>query len=643
MLSTASGGSSQRIDQHSASGAQRRLPLGAELLSPASVSLRVWAPRRRQVEVELRHDRQGATKYMTPLAPEADGYFSGVVEGPAAGWLYGFRLDGGERLFPDPASRFQPFGPDGLSQIVDPADFRWTDEAWRGVPNAGQVIYELHIGTFTREGTWRSAMERLPHLAELGVTLLEVMPVADFPGKFGWGYDGVSMFAPTRLYGEPNDFRAFVDRAHGLGLGVILDVVYNHFGNIHNFIYEYAQEFRSQSYDNEWGDALNFDGPGSDGVRSFFETNARYWVSEFHLDGFRFDATQSIHDASERHVLAAITSAAREAAGGRSIFLAAENEPQEVRTVRAPEAGGHGMDAVWNDDFHHAARVCLTGQSRAYYSDYRGTPQELIAATTRGFIYQGQLSQWQKKPRGTPTKGLNGRHFVSCLQNHDQVANSATGQRLHLLTSPGRYRAMTALWLLAPHTPLFFQGQEFCASSPFLYFADPPGEAAVLVAKGRGDFLSQFPNLATEADRAGLARPDNPATFERCQLRWEEATVHESSLRLHRDLLRLRREDPVLRLHDMGRITGAVLGPQALVLRFWGEEEDRLLLANFGADLRFTPCAECLLAPPEARIWSPLWHSEDRCYGGQGGLDLLTAEGWYLPAEAVVVLKSAEA
>jgi maltooligosyltrehalose trehalohydrolase len=591
------------------------------------------------LKVELRQDFQAAPTYTATLAPEADGYFSGVVEGPSAGWLYGFHLDGEERLLPDPASRFQPQGPDGLSQIIDPADYRWTDAEWPGVKNEGQVIYELHIGTFTPEGTWRAAIERLPQLADLGITLVEVMPVADFPGKFGWGYDGVSMFAPTRLYGEPNDFRAFVDRAHALGLGVILDVVYNHFGNIHNFIYEYAQEFRSQRYDNEWGDALNFDGAGCAGVRSFFETNARCWIGEFHLDGFRFDATQSIHDASKRHVLGAITCAARQAANGRSLFMAAENEPQDVRTVRPVDAGGHGMDAVWNDDFHHSAQVCVTGKNPAYYSDYEGSPQELITAALRGFIYQGQPSQWQKKPRGTPTKGLNGRYFVSCLQNHDQVANSATGARLHLLTSPGRYRAMTAFWLLAPHTPLFFQGQEYCASTPFLYFADPPGDAPALVAKGRGEFMSQFPNLAREEDRNGLALPHDPATFERCKLDWDEREQNGASLRLHQDLLRLRREDPVIRQHDMLRMAGAVLGPRALALRYFGGEEDRLLLANFGAELRLSPCPEALLAPPEGRSWSICWHSEQDCYEGLGIGPVQSETGWHLPGEAVVLLK----
>lgn len=619
---------------------ERRLPIGAELLPDGRVSFRVWAPKCKRVEVCLQSSLHASTERVLPLEAETSGYFSGVAAGLSAGWLYGLRLDGSERLYPDPASRFQPTGPDGLSQLVDPSAYRWQVETWPGVENVGQVIYEMHIGTFTAEGTWQAAMKRLPDLVDLGITLLEVMPVADFPGRFGWGYDGVSMFAPTRLYGGPDDFRAFVDEAHRLGLGVILDVVYNHFGNEHNFIYQFAEGFRSSKYSNEWGDALNFDCDGCVGVREFFVTNARYWIEEFRLDGFRFDATQSIHDASDEHILGDITAAARKAAGKRTIFTAAENEPQDVRTVRPQSQGGHGMDAVWNDDFHHSARVCVTGQSRAYYSDYRGNPSELITCAKRGFIYQGQLSQWQKAPRGTATWGLNGKHFVSCLQNHDQVANSATGARLHNLTSPSKYRAITAVWLLLPHTPLFFQGQEFCASTPFLYFADPPGDAPKIVAKGRGEFLSQFANLAEESARERLALPHDPDSFSRCKLPWNELETSQACWKLHRDLLKLRREDAVFSLHDMQRIEAAVLADQAFVLRYLGDGEERLLLANFGRDVRLSPCPEPLLAPPENAVWEEFWTSESPDYGGWGIGPVMVENGWYLPADSVVLLRS---
>jgi maltooligosyltrehalose trehalohydrolase len=267
---------------------------------------------------------------------------------------------------------------------VNAAAFQWTDHAWQGRPLAGAVVYEMHIGTFTREGTWRAAIEQLPELTELGVNVLEVMPVAEFPGRFGWGYDGVFPYAPTRLYGCPDDFRAFVNRAHELGLAVILDVVYNHLGPDGCVFSRYAKNYFTKKYENEWGDALNFDGPDSQPVREYFVGNAGYWVDEYHLDGLRLDATQSIHDASEEHVIAAIARTVRERARGRDTILISENEPQQVRMVRPLEDGGYGLDALWNDDFHHSAVVALTGRSDAYYSDHRGTPQELISAATPG-------------------------------------------------------------------------------------------------------------------------------------------------------------------------------------------------------------------------------------------------------------------
>jgi maltooligosyltrehalose trehalohydrolase len=470
----------------------RRFPIGAEIAPSGGTRFRVWAPNCRRVDLVVpRQAGQRGQAITVALREEPGGYFSGLLSGLTAGTRYGFRLDGQEQLWPDPASRSQPDGPEGLSQIIDPTIYQWADTAWKGLRSDGQVIYEMHIGTLTREGTWDAAMSELPQLAQTGMTVLEIMPVAEFPGEFGWGYDGVCLFAPTRLYGEPDDFRRFVDLAHGEGLGVILDVVYNHFGTVAHTIPRFSAHFSSRRYKNEWGDAINFDGDFSQGVREFFLTNARYWIEEFHLDGLRFDATQAIHDASESHILTELVAVARAAAGERRLFLVAENEPQNVRTVLPADRGGHGLDAVWNDDFHHSSTVRLTGRNEAYYSDYLGAVEELLASVKSGFIYQGQLSQWQKAPRGTPTRGLPAKAFVTFLQNHDQVANSALGERIDRLASPGRLRAMTALWLLAPQTPMFFQGQEFWSSAPFLYFADNSEEQARRVAQGRSRFLSQ--------------------------------------------------------------------------------------------------------------------------------------------------------
>jgi maltooligosyltrehalose trehalohydrolase len=595
--------------------AGRRLPVGADL-APGGVHFRVWAPRCRRVEVVFAGE-PAEWPVEVELAPEADGYFSGAVAGVGDGALYRYRLDAGE-AFPDPASRFQPEGPHGPSQVVDPSRFRWTDGEWRGAGREGQVLYEMHIGTFTQEGTWEAAARQLPALAELGITVIEVMPVSEFPGRFGWGYDGVALFAPYHGYGGPDDFRRFVDGAHAVGLGVILDVVYNHLGPDGNYLKQFSEHYFTDKYTNDWGQALNFE--DAEPVRELFIASAGYWIAEYHLDGLRLDATQDVQDASEDHILAAIGRRAREAAGARRIYITTENEPQDTRLVRPPEAGGYGFDSLWNDDFHHSAMVALTGRSEAYYTDYRGTPQEMISLVKYGYLYQGQRYSWQKKRRGSSGLGLPASAFTNFLQNHDQVANSARGDRVHKLASPGRFRALTALLLLGPGTPFLFQGQEFCASAPFLYFADHTPELAAAVRKGRLEFLSQFPSLALLATQAGVPDPE--------------------ALALHRDLLRLRREDPVFRAQGAGWLDGTVLGREAFALRFFGETAgDRLLLVNLGMDLDLEPVPEPLLAPLTGSRWEPLWSSEDPKYGGSGAPPPEDDEGcWRLSGQAAVVL-----
>jgi maltooligosyltrehalose trehalohydrolase len=522
---------------------------------------------------------------------------------------------------------------------VDPGRFEWTDAGWRGAGPRGQVLYEMHIGTFTPEGTWESAARELGALAETGITLLEVMPVAEFPGRFGWGYDGVGLFAPTRLYGDPDAFRRFVDRAHALGLGVILDVVYNHLGPDGNYLKAFAPEYFSERHQTEWGEALNYDGESSGPVREFFVANAGYWIEEFHLDGLRLDATQSIFDSSPVHVLAEVGSRVREAARGRATFLVAENEPQLTRLVRPPSEGGYGLDALWNDDLHHAAVVALTGHREAYYSDYGGTPQEMVSAMKYGYLYQGQWYGWQKQPRGTPTFGLKPWAFVSFLENHDQVANSDRGLRLHQRTSPGRWRALTALVLLGPETPMLFQGQEFASSRPFLYFADHEAELAALVREGRRTFLTQFPSLAQPEMLDRVPAPEESSTFERCKLDHGERTTHAEACALHRDLLRLRREDPVLGRQGEHGFDGAVLSPHAFVLRwFGGEGGDRLLVVNLGSELHLARAPEPLLAPPAGARWTAVWSSEHPRYGGHGLLPFRTDGDCRIPPECALLL-----
>ncbi|MGQ0633339.1 MAG: malto-oligosyltrehalose trehalohydrolase [Planctomycetaceae bacterium] len=617
---------------------ERRLPIGAELRPDGRVDFRVWAPNCRQVEVVVPEGPRGSPWSLT-LSSEPGGYFGGLSQPLEPGTRYGMRLDGKPRLWPDPASRFQPDGPAGLSQLINALNFQWTDQSWRGVTLHNQVVYEMHAGTFTPEGTWEAAAKQLGELARVGMTVIELMPVADFPGRFGWGYDGVSLFAPTRLYGTPDHLRHFVDCAHALGLGVILDVVYNHFGTRDNYLPQFSSDYISNRHKIEWGDGINFDGDNSGPVREFFLANGRYWIEEFHFDGLRFDAAQCILDESPEHILTALVRTARAAAGDRSLWIVAENEPQRVRMVRPAADGGHGMDALWNDDFHHSARVRLTGHNEAYYSDFLGSVDELLAAVKWGFLYQGQRSQWQKNSRGTPTAGLPSAGFVNFLQNHDQIANSAGGDRLDRLTSPGRLRAMTALWLLAPQTPMFFQGQEFAASTPFLYFADNAGEQARMTSEGRINFLKQFPSLATPEAVAQLCAPEDLATFKKCTLDFSERTTHAPLYHLHADLLRLRREDTVFRQQRGDRIEGGALGPDCLLLRFFGEGGNhRLLFVNFGRDLHYSPAPQPLLAPLEGHAWRLLWSSNGFEYGGKGTAALETDEGWRIPGEGAFVM-----
>ena len=615
---------------------QRRFPIGAESLR-GGAHVRVWAPSRSSVEVVL-CDENDVPQRAERLKRDAQGYHGGAVRFLGPGSRYGFRLDDDERLYPDPASRFQPNGPHGMSELVDATRFEWNDSGFPGIDPRGVVLYELHVGTFTREGTFRAAMSELAELQALGVTAIEMMPVADFPGRFGWGYDGVNLWAPSRNYGTPDDLRAFVDRAHQLGLGVILDVVYNHFGPSGNYLHAYSPHYVSDRYKNEWGDPLNFDGARSAPVREFFAENARYWIEEFHFDGLRLDATQSLHDASPRHIVAEVAERAREAGRrfDKRVYMVAENEPQDPRVVRLPEQGGYGCDALWNDDLHHSIHVALTGRREAYYTDYRGTAQELLSATKWGFLYQGQHYFWQKQRRGSSALDLSATNFVSFLQNHDQVANSLAGERVDRLCSPAALRAITTLFLLSPATPMLFQGQEFASSAPFLYFADHEPELARVVDRGRREFLAQFPSLKN-APEESFAPCADPATFERCKLDFSERVSHAEIYLLHRDLLKLRSKTPAFSQQRSEQVHGAVLSEHAFALRFLCASGDALLLLNLDEDLELRPVPEPLLAPPASGDFQLTFSSEDPRYGGSGSGTPYQDGIWRLPARSALV------
>lgn len=614
---------------------QRRYPIGAELTADDRVHFRVWAPKAKQLEVAIEGKFHA-------LDSEAGGYFSGAISAQA-GTRYRFRLNRAGDLYPDPASRFQPEGPHGPSCVVDHTQFKWNDQAWRGVTLAGQIMYEIHIGTFTTEGTWRAAAEKLPRLKEDGITLVEMMPIADFPGEFGWGYDGVNLFAPCHLYGSPDDLRFFIDRAHAIGLGVILDVVYNHFGPDGNYLGVFSDDYINRDRPNEWGDCINFDGRNSAPVREFFISNGGYWIDEFHFDGFRFDATQSIHDQSDEYIVGAVGRAARKAAGKRTIVLVAENEPQETKLIKPRSEGGDDLDALWNDDWHHSALVALTGNREAYFTDYLGNPQEFISAAKYGYLFQGQPYVWQEAPRGYSARGASPAAFVCFIENHDQVANTPFGERVRFLTSPGRYRAMVALLLLGPWTPLLFQGQEFGATSAFRYFSDVGDEQLKeAIRKGRFEFLAQFPSVAAPELQARLPVPHHRSTFEGCKLDWSDREKNPQHYALHRDLIRLRQTDPRFREVKPHGVDGAVLSRRAFVLRYFADEptEERLLLVNFGKQVVFSPAPEPLLAPPDGHEWQTMWTSEAPEYGGMGMLPVANDGGWTIFAEAAVALRA---
>ena len=634
----------------------RRYPIGAELVGENRTHFRVWAPKAQDVDVVFENCTE-ANRTFFALTAEPYGYFSGTAD-VGGGTPYRFRVNRTMERYPDPASRFQPDGPHGPSCIIDPTEFQWTDSDWSGLKLQGQIFYEMHIGTFTKEGTWRAAAEQLPELARIGITAIEMMPVTEFPGRFGWGYDGVDLFAPSHLYGTPDDLRAFVNRAHSLGLGVILDVVYNHFGPDGNYLGAFSDDYLTRGKGHEWGDVINFDGPNSGSVRDFFITNGRYWIEEFHFDGFRFDATHAIHDASEESIINAVGHAARKAAGSRSIILVAENDVQETKMVRRrrgigisadhadcleTNAPGDGLDAMWNDDFHHSALVALTGEKVGYFSDYSGAPQEFISAAKYGFLYQGQALSWRKALRGTPAFGLPAEAFVCFTENHDQIANTGAGDRPRFRTSAGRYRAVTSLLLLGPWTPLLFQGQEFGASNPFLYFADVGDEAVRdAIRKGRAGLLAPFLCRTEEETLKRLPAPDDHDAFSRCKLDFSEREKNRELYNLHIDLLKLRREDSRFRLQSSGGIDGAVLGTMSFVLRYFSEtDDDRLLLVNLGDRQVLQPASEPLLAPSAGFKWETLWRSDSPRYGGANGVVSAAPENWLMPAECAVVLRPA--
>ena len=502
---------------------------------------RVLAPRAESLEVQI----EGAAPRRVPMSADGAGGHEAWIEGMRAGARYRIVL-GGTPL-PDPASRFQPDGVHGASQVVDPAAFRWRAEGFRGVPLERAVIYEVHVGTFTPEGTFAALEARLPALADLGVTVIELMPLADFPGRRNWGYDGAALFAPARCYGTPDDLRRLVDAAHGLGLGVHLDVVYNHFGPDGAYAVPFNPGVFSERHRSPWGAGINLDGPGSEHVRDFFIENARHWTHEYRMDGLRLDATHAMVDESPRHFTAELAARVRAGAPGRDVLVIAEDGRNQAQMVRPETDGGWGLDAVWADDFHHSLRRLLAGDSDGYFRHLLGTTAELAAIVKGGWRFGPDFEYGEGDSRTDPS-GVPAPRFVIAAQNHDQVGNRAFGERLHHQIPPAAWRAASALLLLAPQTPLLFMGQEWAASAPFRFFTDHAEPLGAQVTRGR---IAEFAHFEAFQDAARLERIPDPqalATFEGSRPDWGERGrgVHAATLRLYRALLALRREHPAL-------------------------------------------------------------------------------------------------
>lgn len=568
---------------------------------------RVWAPAAAAVDLVLGEDGEETV----PLEPEADGVFRTFVAGVSAGTLYRYRLDG-EGPYPDPASRWQPDGPHGPSQVIDPNRFHWNDDGWTGIGLGELVVYELHVGTFTARGNFLGVQQQLPYLAELGITAIELMPVADFPGGRNWGYDGVALYAPAHCYGPPDDLRELVDAAHRLGIAVLLDVVYNHLGPDGAYLGRFAPPYFSDRHQTPWGAAINLDGPGSAVVRAFLIDNALHWLREYHLDGLRLDATHALIDDGPRHFLQELSEGVRASVKGRRILLIAEDERNLARIAVPVADGGWGFDAIWADDFHHEARRALAGDCEGYYCDFTGSIADLATTVRQGWFFCGQHSEHLGRPRGTDPLPLAPSQLVICLQNHDQIGNRALGERLHHEIDLAAFRAATALLLCAPETPLLFMGQEWAASSPFLYFTDHAPGLGELVTEGRRREFRHFSAFADPAVRERIPDPQDVETFRRSRLFWDERErePHAGMLRLYRELLRLRASEPALKKARRDRFTVLDLDESTLLLQRHAPNGDGLALV---VRLKGSGATRLAAAPGGelAARWTPLLHTEE--------------------------------
>lgn len=565
------------------------MPFGAECRDDGSVRFRLWAPAARQAELSLVDANKPARLAMEQCN---NGWFELITEVAKPGTQYNFRIDGGQEV-PDPASRFQPQDVHGPSEVVDPSAFNWRDDEWRGRPWEEAVLYELHVGTFTPSGTFCGAAERFAHLADMGITAVELMPVADFPGQRNWGYDGVFPFAPDSTYGRPEDLKQLVQAAHDCGLMVVLDVVYNHFGPEGNYLNCYAPQFFTDRHSTPWGDGINFDGPDSRVVRDFFIHNALYWLTEYNFDGLRLDAVHAIIDDSTPHILTELADAVRSSLPpDRHVHLILENDENQARYLqRNDRCQPRQYTAQWNDDIHHALHVLITDERDGYYLDYSQSPiDQLGRCLAQGFAYQGEISLHRNgRIRGEPTAGTPPDAFISFLQNHDQVGNRPFGERIIQTADHNAVRAAMAILLLAPSPPLLFMGEEFGTETPFLFFCDFEKDLAAAVTRGRRNEFARFSRFSDPAERERIPDPSAPETFKASQLDWSVILQpsHQEWLCFYRRLLALRREHIVPRLSTGCAVKAdyEVHGDRGLTACWKFSDKSKLILtANLGTD-----------------------------------------------------------
>jgi maltooligosyltrehalose trehalohydrolase len=561
------------------------MPFGAEVRADGRVRFRLWAPAASRVDLVL--DRaEGGTFERLPMRRVENGFFEIITASAHAGSRYRYRIDDGLEV-PDPASRANPNDPNGASEVVDPSAYEWNDSGWSGRPWHEAVLYELHVGAFTPRGTFRAAIERLPYLADLGVTAIELMPIADFPGRRNWGYDGVLPFAPDASYGSPADLKRLVEAAHRQGLMIFLDVVYNHFGPEGNYLYAYAPTFFTDRHHTLWGQAINFDGEDSRPVRDFFVHNTLYWLEEYRFDGLRYDAVNAIRDSSPVHILDEIAEAAHAGPGrDRSIHLVLENDDNAAHYVHPREAAGYR--AQWNDDAHHALHAAATGEHDGYYVDYLPRPAAHLArCLAEGFAYQGEESTYRHRRRGEPSEALPPTAFVNFLQNHDQVGNRAFGERITMLAPQRVVLCVTSILLLAPQPPLLFMGQEYGAATRFQFFCDFGPELAAAVRRGRRAEFTRFAGFVEAASAEPLPDPNDGVTFARSKLDWLELdrADHAAWHDYHRNLLALRRREIVPLLPYLSGHSGQAraLADAAFEVVWSSDRGERLtLVANLG-------------------------------------------------------------